>query len=51
MQLTTSALVLEPNIRILQDAATANSNPLQLVPKAYVDEQVNLANVSISKTG
>ena len=51
MQLTTTALVLEPGIRILQDTATSNTNPLQLVPKAYVDEQVNLANVSISKTG
>lgn len=51
MQLTTDALVLEPGIRVIQDASTSNTNPLQLVPKSYVDEQVNLANVSISKTG
>jgi hypothetical protein len=51
MQLTTTGLVLEPGIRIIQSAATTNSDPLQLVSKSYVDEQVDLANVSISKTG
>jgi hypothetical protein len=38
MQLTPSALVLNPDVRVLQNAATANSNPQQLVTKAYVDD-------------
>ena len=36
---------------MLQDAATPINNPLQLVPKSYVDEQVNLSTVSITNLG